>query len=310
MKKVFISMLALAALASCSSEEVLNEPVDGNKPVEIKLTAGVLDVTTKAPINTNSKFLPGIAGWEGKQTPDAGTEIWTTEPNAEITAGTAQPVTLKDKKYYNPDGTTQTFVCAYFPKSSAAVTLDAPTATFTNTDGSVDIMYASVTSAGAKPAGATAPTALTFEHKLTQLKFLAKGNASIPNNLKVTALTVKDVKLATGLNILTGELTTAAAQNLSASNLSTEALPTTDGVDPISLADPIMVAPLNATEIKLDITTSQGVTFTDVPVTLDLNDNNAGGNSFDITLTFQQKEITATSTVTEWTTQTGSGTVQ
>lgn len=312
MKKVFVSMLALAALASCSSEEVLNEPVDGNKPVEIKLTAGVLDVTTKAPINTNSKFLPGIAGWEGTQTPAAGTEIWVTEPDADITAGTAQPVVLKDKKYYNPDGATETFICAYYPKSTAAVTLDAPQATFTNTDGSVDVMYASVTSAGKKPAGATAPTAtaLTFEHQLTQLKFMVKGNASVPSDLKVTTLKVKNVKLPTGLNIFTGELTTSAAQDIPASNLKTDAIPTGDQATAIEYADPIMVAPLNTTDIKLDITTSDGVTFTDVPVTLDANDGNTGGTSFAITLTFQQKEITATSTVTEWTTQTGSGTVQ
>lgn len=308
MKKAFISMLALAALASCSSEEIVNEPVDNNKPVEIKLTAGVLSVNTKAPITDGSTFLPAIVGWEGTTTPTSGKPKWTTEPNADITAGTAKAITLRDKQYYNPDGTTHTYIRAYYPKG----TLDETTgvSTFTNTDGSVDLMLTdNMLDAGVKPAGVTNPTAkdLQFKHLLTQLNFTMEGDASLAANTIVRSVKVKNVQLPTGVNIFTGALTAAAATDVSLQNIPNTAIPT-DGTD-ASLGDAIMINPLNSTDLKMDIETNTG-TFTDVPVTLDASDNGEGGTSYGIVLTFKQKEISVTATVVAWTPKTGAGTVQ
>lgn len=309
MKKVFVSMLALAALASCSSEEVLNEPVDGNKPVEIKLTAGVLSLQTKAPIENdgNSKFLPSIMGWEGTAKPTTGAPLWTTEPDAEITAGTSVPITLKDKQYYNADRTINTYICAFHPKGS--VTADGLT-TFPNTKGDVDVMLTDgLVDAGAKPTGSTlTPIALEFKHLLTQLKFTATGDASLAANTKVLKITVKGVKLPTGVNVFSGNLQVAADPI----NLDVDGVPTTTDIptgSTLNLGNPIMVNPLTTTDLKLDIETTGG-TFTDVPVTLDVSDNGTGGTSYGIALTFKQKEISVTATVAPWTSQAGSGTVE
>ena len=53
MKKLMISMLAMAAMVSCTNEiEGPDQPqVNQNEPVEIKLNAGVGTITTKAPVN-------------------------------------------------------------------------------------------------------------------------------------------------------------------------------------------------------------------------------------------------------------------
>lgn len=308
MKKVFISMLALAALASCSSEEIVNEPVENNKPVEIKLKAGVLSVNTKAPIKDGSEFLPAIVGWEGTTEPTSGKPDWITEPDANIKAGTATVITLKEKQYYNPDGTTHTYIRAYYPNGTLNETTGV--STFTNTDGSVDLMLTeNMLDAGAKPAGATAPTAkdLKFKHLLTQLNFTMKGDASLAANTTIKSVTVKDVQLPTGVNIFTGALTAAAAADVSLKNIPATAIPTND--TEASLGDAIMINPLNSTDLKMDIVTNTG-TFTDVPVTLEASDNGEGGTSYGIVLTFKQKEISVTATVVAWTSKTGAGTVQ
>lgn len=306
MKKIFMSMLALAALASCSSEEVLNEPVDSNKPVEIKLTAGVLDVTTKAPIEAGSTFLPSIVGWEGTVAPTTGEPKWTTEPDAAITAGNGTSITLKDKQYYNADGTTHTYICAFYPKGT--LTADGAT-TFSNTKGDVDVMLTDgIVDAGVKPASTPTAKALQFKHMLTQLNFTATGDASLASGTKVTSIKVKGVKLPTGLNIFTGVLTVPDA----ASDVDVENVPTTTEIptgSTLKLGDPIMINPLNATALTLDIVTSSG-TFTDVPVILETSDNGTGGTSYGIALTFKQKEIAVTATVEAWTSKTGSGTVE
>lgn len=305
MKKIFMSMFALAALASCSSEEVLNEPVDNNKPVEIKLTAGVLDVTTKAPIETGSTFLPTIVGWEGTMEPTAGEPKWTTEPDAAITAGTGTPITLKDKQYYNANGTTHTYIRAFYPQGS--LTADGLT-TFSNPKGDVDVMLTDgIVDAGAKPASTPTPQALQFKHMLTQLNFTATGDVSLASGTKVISIKVKNVELPTGLNIFTGVLTAGAASDINVENVpNTTEIPTGST---LTLGDPIMINPLNTNSLKLDIETSTG-TFIDVPVTLEASDNGKGGTSYGIALTFKQKEITVTATVEAWTSQTGSGTVE
>lgn len=306
MKKIFMSMLALAALASCSSEEVLNEPVDNNKPVEIKLTAGVLGVETKAPIEAGDSFLPAIVGWEGSDAPTSGDPNWTTEPTANITAGSAQAIILKQKQYYNPDGITKTYIRAYYPKG----TLTAGVNTFTNTDGSVDLMLTeNMLDAGAKPAGTTNPSTydLKFKHQLTQLNFTMKGDASLAANTTVTSVTVKNVQLPTGINIFDGTLTSTAAGDVSVKNIPDTAIPT-DGTD-TPLGDAIMINPLNTSSLTMDIVTNNG-TFTNVPVTLTTSDNGQGGTSYGIVLTFKQKEISVTATVVDWTSSTGAGTVQ
>lgn len=71
MKNLFLSMLAMAAMVSCTNEIVDNgEKVDNGQPVPIRMTAGVVGVETKAPIITGTtNFAPGIAGWEAAAAP-------------------------------------------------------------------------------------------------------------------------------------------------------------------------------------------------------------------------------------------------
>lgn len=303
-----LSMLAMAAMVSCTNEiETPDQPkVNQNEPVEIKVAAGVLGVETKAPIVDNSTFIPAIVGWEGTEMPTTGNPKWNTITNEAITAGsTAVAMPFTDKQYYNPDGTTHTYIRAFFP--AATITNDA--VAFTNTNADQDIMMTDIVDAGVKPIGTTSATSLTFSHLLTQLQFQVGGDASLPKDVKVKSITLLKATIPTGFNIISGELVGTEQATFKIPNLSETIIPIVEGATTeTSVGDPIMIKPIGGTSFNITVETTQG-TFSDVPVTLAETDAN-GGISYTIKLTFKQKEITATGKVTTWTQKTGSGTVE
>lgn len=314
MKNLFLSMLAMAAMVSCTNEIVDNgEKVDNGQPAEIRLSAGVLGVETKAAITDGKTFTPAIVGWEVADQgtgPSLGTEAhtWLTETSTAITAGTSIAMPFKTKQYYNPDGTTSTYIKSYYPTGS----LTGEDVTFTNTEGDVDVMLTELVNAGPKPTGTATTTALTFSHKLTQLQFKVGGDASLAAGTTLTSITFK-ATLPTGFNIITDVLA-GTEGSFTIKNISGLTIPTVTAEKPnvadiaANAGDMVMIKPIGETTFKIDVVTSAG-TFTDVPVTLTETDTN-GGKSYTITLTFKQKEISAQGTVKAWSSSTGTGTVE
>lgn len=303
-----ISMLAMAAMVSCTNEiEGPDQPkVNGNEQVEIKATAGVLGVETKAPIINGTKFTPAIVGWEGTATPTTEAPAWNTTTSSDIEAGSNVSMPFKDKKYYNPDGTTHTYICAFFPTG----TITSNIVSFTNTNADQDIILTNIVDAGAKPAGVAAATMMTFSHKLTQLQFKVGGDASLATGTKIKSISLVKVTVPTSFNIVTGDLNGTESATFTVPNLTESVIPTMseDGTGASNAGDPIMIKPIGGTTFSINVVTDQG-TFNNVTVTLAQADTD-GGISYNVTLTFKQKEITAQGTVTAWTEKTGTGTVE
>lgn len=304
MKSLALSMLAIASIAAMSSCSSENDPVDeviaGNQEkVEIKLSAGVVGIQqTKAPITTKDSFTPSIVGWDAADQPTTTTvPLWITTPDAAI-AGDADKatITLSNPQYYNPDNTKHTYIRGYFPVGSPA---DGKI-TFDNTNGDQDVMMTEVIDAGTKDA--TKATELTFSHKLSQLNIAIQKDVSLPAGVTLTSITLKNANIPTGFDIVTGTIT------YTTSDLSIDGITAGTSIDTkATVGKAVMVEPFSDTKITLDVVTSQG-TFEGIPVTLSAADEN-GGTSYEVTLTFKQKEISTTASVKDWTPGTGTGDV-
>lgn len=304
MKNLVLSMLAIAsitAMNSCSSE---SDPIDeainaGNQEkVEIKLSAGVVGIETKAPITTNDDFTPSIVSWNVKTKPETTTApTWTTTSTAAIKGNASGvKIELKDKKYYEGDATLHSFIRGYYPTG----TLTDGTVAFTNTTGEEDVMMTDIVDAGTRTDNITAE--LVFTHKLSQLNFKVLKDATLPTEVTLTSIAIKEAELPTGFDIVTGTITYAAPADLTVPGITTQKIGTE-----ASAGNAVMIKPLSTTNITLDIVTSQGE-FKNVPVTVEAADTK-GGTSYTITLTFKQKEVATTASVTDWTQKTGSGEV-
>lgn len=299
MKTLVFSMLAMAAMVSCTSESDPIEEIDNGQPVEIKMTAGVITVeTTKAAIANDGTFTPKIVGWESAETPTtASAPKWTSVPTNAI-SGSASDVSIEltPKAFYNPDATKNTYIRGYYPEgtpSNGVVSLS-------NTTGSEDIIMTDLVDAGNKTS--TTPTGLTFAHKLSQLNFKVVADEGFGSDITLTSIKVKSVALPTGFDLITGTITYGTAADLSVPDISNPTIATEALV-----GSAIMVKPILSTTLILDIETSAG-TFPGVSTTLSKIDTN-GGTSYTITLTFKQKEITTTASVTPWASETGAGDV-
>lgn len=305
MKKIFMSMLALAALASCSSEEVLNEPVDNGQRVPINLRAGVVQVETKGAIESIPN--DGLSNVVFVKSDDATAMDWAnaTKYMASIASGGAVTFTA-GTLYYPINKDEKSFLVGYYPESigtHANGTVTIGDAQFT---GQEDIMFAAELS-GSK--NAPIGKAL-FQHQLSQLKFtLTKGDGFDDTN-KVKTITVKGTCKPTALNLKTGKLTYAPtpspliitdANGITVSQAGTECTQT------------VLIQAVEASDadltIKLDIELSDGSKIEDVEVSGITKPT--ASQSHNVTLTFKQKEISATADISPWTDGTaGTGTVE
>lgn len=286
MKKLAIAVLVAAALSGCSSEE---EKVDLNdRPVEIKLSAGIFGLQTKAPVNTGDNITASFVA--SATTGDYTTNAWNATATfiASTTASTS--FSFNTPKYYPVDGSS-VYIKGYFP----AGTISGKTVTYTETDGSNDVMITPQVS-GSK--ATVTPLAFTFNHLLTQLQFKLVASTGYDVTKTVTKIVVKSQQTPATLTLNDGTLT----YNTNDVTLS--------GAFAISLAGTAVgVYPMvkSGVPVVLSVTTSDGVTYPDATISL----TTVTGDAHLITLTFTPKEITATAIVTQWITGgTGSSTLQ
>lgn len=308
MKKIFMSMLALAALASCSSEEVLNEPVDNGQRVPINLKAGVVQVETKGAVKDLAAGLTNVVFVKSDHATAMDWANATKYPASIETDGTV--TFTENTPYYSTDENTKSFLTAYYMDGKGTLTISDGKVTIADADftGQEDIMFAKALS-GTKTSVIT--DKVSFEHKLSQLKFTFKKGTGYDDTKTVKEITIKGTHKPTELDLKTGTLTYATTTSSLIVTDDSGAAVTQAGTE---WSKTVLIEAVEssgtALSIKLDIELSDGTIIPDVTV----NDISKPGisESHNVTLTFQQKNITATAEIAPWTPSStnGTGTVE
>ena len=306
MKKLMISMLAIAsmtAMVSCSNE---NDPIDDaqDQPVEIKMSAGILNVSTKAPIDeTLSADLNDIAfiRFDGAQN---GTWTWdeTLNPINAIIKKADMGITFTPVQYYPTDKSQYAHLIGYYP-STIFSSRTNKNITITGFDGTQDIMYAGEQKGNKENASITT----SFAHQLSQLKFKFEKESSFTNTSTISNIVIKGTKEPISLDLSNGAITYGT--NDFSINLTGKSY-VLDGTEQAQTLIQAIPTEGTATDITLDITLSDGTTFPNVTVTG--IEKPEKGKAHLITLTFSQKDVAAIATIAKWedSTTTGSGNVQ
>lgn len=285
MKKVLFSVLAMGALVSCSSEDVIDNA--GNEKVEIKLNAGV--ITTKAPIDSDGSGNP-TAKVDGVQfLRSDGTADWETLSSATFTGTieTTQAITIDggQPQYYPIDGT-NTNILGFYP---AATSIATGKASFT-INGSQDVIYAGPVT-GSK---STTIGNLQFAHKLTQFKFVAKRDNSGSSDISNVVVSVKNANSTFDMDLATGTL----------SNWGTPitTLKAIDGgtatVAGSSESQGIMLEP-ELGSITLSVSAT-GFPAQDVTINGTDGDKFETGKAYTLTLTFKAKTVDGKASISQW----------
>ena len=165
MKKFILMTMTATLMAGCSTDEENECTSPPNEyPVEIMASAGVSGIQTRSPINTGQSVTAGfIASASGG---DYSTNLWTAAGTFTASTTTSATFSLTPAQYYPADGST-VHIKGYYPQG----TLSGNTVTFSETDGSNDVMISGEASGNKTTGGALA---FTFNHLLTQLQFTFK----------------------------------------------------------------------------------------------------------------------------------------
>ena len=203
MKKLFISVLAIAGLVACSQEQTLVQ----QGPAPIELSANGVNTATRVDPSLTTENLTGFDVW-----------AWMDDEQGNVLSG--EDVTkysdgwgYTNVAYWAP-GHNYTFV-AVAPMNSANWTYNLNgvdngednTIAFTNIDGTEDLIYASATKStqGDDLGKDYEAVALAFDHLLAKTKFTFKNGFATENNtIQITDVQVKVYNKAT-YNIAAGQ---------------------------------------------------------------------------------------------------------
>ena len=202
MKKLFVSVLAIAGLVACNNEETI--AIQGNTPMEFG--GSFVENATRAAVDPSTTT----------NTLDA-FDVWAFMDQVQGTVLVDEDVTKSGSKwaytnvqYWLPEHTY--YFSALAPMNSDNWDLDTTDAdidgmgvvSFTNVDGSEDLIYAttSVNTAGMKVGDNMPAVKFAFNHMLSKVKFTFK-NGFRTNNV---SLIVKEIKMSAPA---AGELTLA-----------------------------------------------------------------------------------------------------
>lgn len=328
MKKLLVSLLAVAAMASCSKSETESAaaPETNSDLVEILVKSTSRSIDTRAPFEGT---ISGDNQLTARVIASATSADYTTPyKDGQMTFadnGTTQ-VGFSDKAYYPVDGSTL-YLCGLYPAGNWQNVTKTAEYTF---DGKTDIMAAAeVSSSKSEAQGGTYPT-LAFKHLLTKLVIKAKAEdqAAIDAWGKITEITLTQAGVSAPYNKATVTLADGTAATGTAFSNTPGAFAfytmtgetynedaftgqavdlTTDGAK-VAYS---LVAPVTATgtgDFKLKIKTQRGMeAVQENEVTVGLQKTEGGafegdtqGKSFEITLTFKATEIQAKATVAAW----------
>lgn len=299
-------LLVAASLCACSKDKE-SGPLDGT--ADIVLSAGLpsASVQSKAAINSGDKFTPAVAGWESSAAASYNTAPTWNTTTSEITASTtAQAVTLTDGQVYNADKAVKTYMKAWYPQGTltdgkVAFTADASY----KGDGTDDVLLAGEV-VGDKSDREN--KVLAFAHLTTQLKFVVKAGTGLTSGTKLTKIELKNVDVPGGIDLATDALTGTTKETLSVPDIDGNlVIGTTAAGD--AAGSPLMIVPPSGNTVTLKVTTSVAE-FDNIVATIDTDTKFEAGKAYTITLTFGQKNIELSATLDEWTSGTGSGTVE
>lgn len=303
MKRLAIAVLAIAALAGCTENisQPKGNPEGGAVPVTLSAGIGTdvpMNAPTKAPVESTDNFIAAVGGWTTNGTVDYAQDTTWFSRTSSIAGNAKQaPVTLTPAQVYEPDDAYKTYMKAWYPDS-------LPTGgevSFSNADGSVDVMLASeiVGSKWDKEG-----KELVFNHLTTQLKFnLVDKSLVLPTTVEY--IRIKGAELPVGIDLTADALICSPAADLDVPEAAGVAI-TEEGV---LAGQPVMIRPMDGNTVTLDIKTDNAL-YEGVTATIDGDASFLPGKAYTITLNFIQEEVELTATVTEWdNTGKGSGTI-
>lgn len=191
MKKLFVSVLAIAGLVACNNEETI--AIQGNTPMEFG--GSFVENATRAAVDPSitTNTLDAFDVWAFMDQPNG------TVFEGEDVAKSGSKWAYTNVQYWLPEHTY--YFGALAPMNSANWSLNTTNAntygvgvvSFTNVDGSEDLLYAatSVSTAGMQVGAAMDPVKFQFNHMLSKVKFTFK-NGYTTNNV---SFVVSDVKM-------------------------------------------------------------------------------------------------------------------
>ena len=312
MKKSLVSMAALALImASCSNDEenvIDNGEVANAVPVQISQT--VTGVETKAAIIPGNKMDAVIIMVDGNNSSASAPDFDSFNPkkdntldrenkfandgdranyaNTQFTASTtANDIILTPTLYYPVDGGAnpkKTWILGVAPQG----TVSGTTVTFTQTDGLQDVMFAGQQAAGNGTELDKAKVALDFQHKTTQLTFVAQLSKSLDGTewanktVSVKNITIQGAEVPVSLTFSTGTVNWATPTNLVVAGCNT-ALSTTACAPSI----PVMVKPATNILVNIDLSVEGAIqSFTNLMVKKEDSSNLATLEGYSHQVTF------------------------
>lgn len=283
MKKVFFFAATALLLASCNDKT--DEPADTQ--VALQVTAGIVKQTRAENASWESGDGIGIFMLDGSTALAAGRK-YTTTGN-----GTFSPAALDQTIYYPMgDGQTVDFI-AYYPYRSGQDDFTYPIDISDQSDQkALDFMTA------AKVTGksyAVPAVALTFAHRMARLDFtLVNGDGLAVADLDGIAVTVTDLYQNGTYDLNAGTFTASGSMT------DLDMLVTNNG----TRAQATIMPTSAATGRMLEFTLASNEVFR-----LDISDRAFdSGHKYLYTITLKRTETAFTATITDWTTETGTGT--
>lgn len=312
MKTLVLSMISIAAtvaaMTACTSESDGIDDLTKDAPVEIKMSAGVLNIETRSsgPISGLTGEINDVMFVKVETVKDAADNAlsWSTDPtkhNATIAANSGD-ITFTEKPYYSSDAEKYSYLIGYHPNTGG--TLSGSEVSYT-IDGNMDIMISTVTNGNKNSKG----TELTpkFSHKLTQLIIWVQGDKAAADAWgTITHIKVKDIEQKVILDLSTKELKASTTDNtpnlLEITHTDYPAIEAEAKEAGYCMILPKTTADAYTLEVTTNVTTKE-VTV-DIPASADgttrAKNTTVAGESYKINLTFKANEISAKASVDSW----------
>lgn len=315
MRKLILSLAAIAALASCSKDN--ENPTPSYDPNEIRVGYASLEATTKAPFDgvitaghSLTARVIASATQNNYSTPLTTDDHYMTFVTNAVD-GAGDPVPFKPTSVYFPASGTA-YLCGLYPQTGWTVGETNATIKF---DGKTDVMAAQQVTA---TKGNDAPV-LAFNHLLTKLHISVKaadqGAIGAWTNITKIELTKAEgntpagevsVALTTGLGDFSATTSDAVVTCLKwngttyEDNAFTGLVTLTEELQDVAyvLCEP--VNPDGTADYQLQVTAGDVVRTVDIDVDDELEATSTAGYYIDVELTFKGTAITAKATVKDW----------
>ncbi len=278
MKKANLMFAVLAiALASCSNKQQEGTSPSGNATLSLTGKSAGMLITKASSIDLPANTTVGVYATQTNGI--ASTLVNTQFKNAPYMAtGTGgaftstAPFILTSTNTYN--------VCAYAPQMSTTPT-DPTAVSFNHGDDVLFAPNAPVTFSGTTVKTATA--ALSFVHKMSQIKFtLVSGAGSPAPVIEGATLKVTGFNASCTMDLNTGVITPVGVNGASITQIGT----------------PVCFVPNNAMSLSVTITTTDGKMWYG---TINATFNASSSYSYTLTLNKNDAQLGITGTVVDWT---------